>query len=132
MPTNAGPKDALLKQNKQLILVQAENFGLWVRDRRGQRRKCRGRRSEGLLPRPTSPQRTHSRLSPHIAAIPNPHYSCWHALVTRLNLTGEILYSTYLGGTGYERANGIAADAYGNAWVTGESGDASGQVCRRP
>ena len=28
MPTNAGPKDALLKQNKQLILVQAENFGL--------------------------------------------------------------------------------------------------------
>jgi uncharacterized repeat protein (TIGR01451 family) len=42
--------------------------------------------------------------------------------VTKLNATGSALvYSTYLGGNGADIGNGIAVDAGGNAYVTGES-----------
>ena len=42
------------------------------------------------------------------------------AFVTKLNPTGSPIYSTYLGGTGsFEAGWGIAADAAGNAYVTG-------------
>src|SRR5947208_1601117 len=42
------------------------------------------------------------------------------AFVTKVNANGSALaYSTYLGGSGYERAPGIAVDAAGNAYVTG-------------
>jgi hypothetical protein len=40
--------------------------------------------------------------------------------VTQLNDTGSALvYSTYLGGSGRDRGNGIAVDAAGNAYLTG-------------
>ena len=42
------------------------------------------------------------------------------AFVTKLDSTGQnILYSTYIGGSDYEQANGIAVDRLGNAYVTG-------------
>ena len=42
------------------------------------------------------------------------------AFVSKLDLTGTTLvYSTYLGGTGFDRATGIAVDGAGNAYVTG-------------
>jgi len=42
------------------------------------------------------------------------------AFVTKLNAAGSALvYSTYLGGSGGDRGNGIAVDAAGNAYVTG-------------
>ncbi len=42
------------------------------------------------------------------------------AFVTKLNATGTTLvYSTYLGGSGGARANGLAVDASGNAYITG-------------
>src|SRR5207245_2078412 len=40
--------------------------------------------------------------------------------VTKLNAAGNALvYSTYLGGNGYDRATSIAVDAAGDAYVTG-------------
>jgi len=42
------------------------------------------------------------------------------AFVTKLNASGTaIVYSTYLGGSGYDNAYGIAVDASGDAYVTG-------------
>ena len=44
------------------------------------------------------------------------------AFVTKLNPAGSPIYSTYLGGTGsFEAGWGIAADASGNAYVTGNT-----------
>ncbi len=45
------------------------------------------------------------------------------AFVTKLNSTGTALvYSTFLGGSGFDFASGIAIDSGGNAYVTGEAG----------
>jgi hypothetical protein len=44
------------------------------------------------------------------------------AFVTKLSITGNsLLYSTYLGGSGSDRASGIAVDSIGNVYVTGET-----------
>src|SRR5437879_10397533 len=44
------------------------------------------------------------------------------AFVTKLDPTGSaLLYSTYLGGSDYDWGQGIAVDADGNAYVTGET-----------
>jgi hypothetical protein len=39
--------------------------------------------------------------------------------ITKLNATGGIVYSTYLGGRTFDYANGIAVDSTGKAYVTG-------------
>jgi len=41
------------------------------------------------------------------------------AFVTKLNPAGSALYSTYLGGSGYEGSFGVAVDASGNVYLTG-------------
>jgi RHS repeat-associated protein len=44
----------------------------------------------------------------------------WDVFVTKLNASGTALvYSTYLGGGGFEAGNGIAIDSSGNAYLTG-------------
>ena len=44
------------------------------------------------------------------------------AFVTKMNPTGSnLLYSTYLGGLSNEEAFGLAVDASGNMYVTGET-----------
>ncbi|HLJ96277.1 MAG TPA: SBBP repeat-containing protein, partial [Gemmataceae bacterium] len=56
------------------------------------------------------------------SSLPGPE----SAFVTKLNTLGSsLLYSTYLGGSNFDEATGIAVDGAGNAYVTGEtaSGD---------
>jgi len=44
----------------------------------------------------------------------------WNAFVTKLNADGTaLLYSTFLGGSNWDQASGIAVDAQANAYVTG-------------
>jgi hypothetical protein len=45
------------------------------------------------------------------------------AFVAKLNAAGsQLVYSTYLGGSGYDNPNGIVVDSVGNAYVTGITG----------
>ena len=41
------------------------------------------------------------------------------AVVAKLNASGQVIYATYLGGSNYDGANGIAIDGAGNAYVAG-------------
>jgi hypothetical protein len=46
----------------------------------------------------------------------------YDAFVTKLNTAGNaVVYSTYLGGSGVDGGEGIAADANGNAYITGST-----------
>src|SRR5207302_5537327 len=47
------------------------------------------------------------------------------AFVTKFDPTGAMVYSTVLGGSGYDTGSGIAVDAQGNMYVSGStaSGD---------
>jgi hypothetical protein len=46
----------------------------------------------------------------------------WDAFITKLSPTGNALsYSTYLGGSGFDRGNGIAVNGSGNAYITGRT-----------
>ncbi|MEM5875706.1 MAG: SBBP repeat-containing protein [Candidatus Aenigmatarchaeota archaeon] len=46
----------------------------------------------------------------------------WEVFVTKLSPSGdELIYSTYLGGDGYDYSSGIAVDEEGNAYVTGDT-----------
>ena len=48
------------------------------------------------------------------------------AFITKLNAAGTaILYSTYLGGSGFDQGIGIVVSAAGNAYVTGETGSSN-------
>ena len=51
----------------------------------------------------------------------------WDAFVAKLDPTGsKLIYSTYLGGPDDDGAYGLAVDASGNAYVTGQVGTAAG------
>jgi len=44
-----------------------------------------------------------------------------HAFVTKLDSSGAIVYSSYLGGSGFDEGFGIAVDQSGRAYVTGQT-----------
>lgn len=53
---------------------------------------------------------------------PASNSACSDAFVTKLNPTGSgLVYSTFLGGNGADSGHGIAVDAAGNAYVTGDT-----------
>ena len=61
----------------------------------------------------------------HGAAFPNTA-GLADIFVTKIDATGgNIVYSTYIGGAGLDRADGIALDSGGNAYVVGRVGDTS-------
>lgn len=47
------------------------------------------------------------------------------AVVFKLNSAGQMVYSTYFGGSQNDSATGIAVDAAGNAYICGETGSAT-------
>ena len=66
---------------------------------------------------PTTPGAFESTITP-VTAL-----GYTHGFFTELNSSGSnLVYSTYLGGTANESANGIALDAAGNIYVAGETG----------
>ncbi len=56
----------------------------------------------------------------------NQFVPCGDAFVAKLDPTGsKLIYSTYLGGSGWDYSEGVAVDAFGNAYVTGNTGSAN-------
>lgn len=54
------------------------------------------------------------------------------AFVTKLNSLGSaLIFSTYLGGSSQDQANGIAVDSIGKVWVTGQTFSANFPVANR-
>jgi len=63
---------------------------------------------------------TQSTDFPTVTAFQATNGGGWDAFVTKLNASGSgLVYSTYLGGSGWDFGNGLAADSAGNAYVTG-------------
>ncbi len=63
---------------------------------------------------------TRSPNFPTQSALRSAYGGEWDAFVTKLTPAGNALvYSTYLGGSNYDRGNGIATDAAGAAYVVG-------------
>src|SRR5258708_601561 len=56
---------------------------------------------------------------PTLNAEQNTFAGSTDGFVVKLGPTGTLVYSTYLGGTGDERGNGIAVDSSGAAYITG-------------
>ncbi|MDX8404722.1 MAG: SBBP repeat-containing protein, partial [Mariprofundus sp.] len=62
---------------------------------------------------------TYSSNYPTLNAVQATYGGYQDAFVTKLDATGALSYSTYLGGWHQDVASGIAVDASGNAYVTG-------------
>ena len=61
--------------------------------------------------------------SANFPATPNPiqidNAGDYDVFVTKINADGTLGYSTYLGGSAWDRSGGIAVDSNGNAYITG-------------
>jgi hypothetical protein len=68
---------------------------------------------------------TTSANFPTSAAVQGSDAGGLDAFIAKINPTGSgLVYSTYLGGSGHDQALGIAIDANGNAYVTGQTNSA--------
>jgi hypothetical protein len=66
-------------------------------------------------------QTKHAGLPGTITGILAPAPTAPDAFVVKLNATGQIVYSTYLGGAGADVGLGIAVDSTGSAYVVGRT-----------
>jgi len=65
---------------------------------------------------------TPGAFQPHCGGFSSGSCPAEDAFVTELNSAGSgLIYSTYLGGNGIDRGFGIALDASGNAYITGDT-----------
>ena len=62
---------------------------------------------------------TSSTNFPVLSAYQNGNRGMTDVFATKLSPAGSLIYSTYLGGNGDDRASGIAIDTARNAYVTG-------------
>ena len=58
---------------------------------------------------------------PTVAAAQSAYAGSEDVFVSKLGPSGEVVYSTYLGGRGADRGLGIAVDGAGNAYITGST-----------
>jgi len=66
--------------------------------------------------------RTNSTNFPNVTSLQAANAGGEDVFITKINPAGNaIVYSTYLGGTSLDRGNGIAVDAAGAVYVTGET-----------
>jgi hypothetical protein len=69
---------------------------------------------------PVTAQAFQTKPSVHAACVSSNRH-CADAFVTKLSSNGVVLYSTRLGGDGDQRANAIAVDAGGSAYIVGRT-----------
>jgi hypothetical protein len=62
---------------------------------------------------------THSTNFPTLSGFQSGSGGLTDAFVMKLDVTGRPVYSSYLGGSGFDEGRAIAVDASGNAYVTG-------------
>jgi hypothetical protein len=68
---------------------------------------------------------TYATNYPTVAAFQPTNHGTSNVFITKLNPAGNvILYSTYLGGSGFDTGRAIAVDSAGNAYVTGSANSA--------
>ena len=49
----------------------------------------------------------------------------YDAFITKFNSIGGLVFSTYLGGSGYDTGSSIAVDSLGNSYITGNTGSSN-------
>ena len=62
---------------------------------------------------------TWSANFPTLNAVQPTSGGSWDAFITKLDTTGALVYSTYMGGNSTDSGQGIAVDVSGNAYITG-------------
>jgi len=68
---------------------------------------------------PVTPSAFQSQLTPGLCGTP-PSFPCPDAFLTKLNSAGSaVLYSTYLGGSGWDNPYGLALDSQGRVYLAG-------------
>ncbi len=65
--------------------------------------------------------KTGSKNFPIASAIYGSNSGDWDAFVTKLNASGSLTFSTYLGGNGGDVGYGITVDSYGNVYINGKT-----------
>jgi hypothetical protein len=57
--------------------------------------------------------------------VPQQYFTCTDAFVMKLDSSGSVVFATFLGGSGEDRATSISVDGAGNIYVAGISGSAN-------